>query len=229
MHKREILQMVLDTYRNPIYLEIGVESANNFFPIKAKNKIAVDPKFSFSTLRKIYWCGKNPRNLLAQYYEMTSDSYFVDLPRDSRFDVVFIDGLHTYQQSLNDLFNALRHLSNTGVIVLHDCNPLNENASLPTANGDVWRTICHLRSLRADLCVFVLDCDYGLGFVTKSLPESMMHYSENEVNSMRYNEFANNRKQILNLKQPDLYMSSYLDGGNWEPMQHYPDLRSNSM
>lgn len=95
---------------------------------------------------------------------MSSDTFF---DKEHTFlsktglDIAFIDGLHTFSQTLKDVQNTLRYLNKKGVIVLHDCNPLSEVAALPAKsireiqklnppgftgiwNGDVWKTIAYL-------------------------------------------------------------------------------------
>ena len=53
---------------------------------------------------------------------MTSDEFFTN--HRSHFDLVFIDGLHTHEQSLRDVANALCSLSGSdSVIVMNDCIP----------------------------------------------------------------------------------------------------------
>jgi len=64
------------------YLEIGAAFGGTFFHIKARQKIAVDPNFRFSRKRKIKWVFKTPYNIVAKYYELSSDSYFAN--RQSR-------------------------------------------------------------------------------------------------------------------------------------------------
>jgi len=95
-------------------------------------------------------------------------------------DVVLIDGLHTYSQSLRDFVHSLKWLKDGGVIMMHDCNPASEAAAYPANslahacslnlpgwtnnwNGDVWKTIAHLRASRNDLHIFTLAGDFGLG------------------------------------------------------------------
>ena len=56
---------------------------------------------------------------------MTSDDFFAKnqiLLSENKLDLTFIDGLHTYKQSLQDTLNTLKHLDEKGIIVLHDCN-----------------------------------------------------------------------------------------------------------
>ena len=132
-------------------------------------------------------------------------------------DVAFIDVLHTFSQSLQDVKNTLQYLNKNGVVVLHDCNPLSAVAALPAKsireiqklnppgftgiwNGDVWKTIAYLRATRKDLHVFVLDCDFGMGIITRGTPENLLEYSVEEVKNLSYSDLASNRQSMINLK-----------------------------
>ena len=222
MNRTEVIQKILDKKKSPGYLEIGVDSGNNFFLIKARRKIAVDPNFTFSRKRKINWMFKNRHNLFAKYYRGTSDNYFASKINSHRLDVAFIDGLHTYQQSLKDSINALSHLKDNGVIVVHDCNPPNEAAAYPAQSydnaaslnqpgwtgiwcGDVWKSICILRSTRKDLKIFVLDFDFGLGIITRGEADNCLNLSPQDIDRMTYKEFSQNRTELLNLRDENFF------------------------
>jgi hypothetical protein len=217
MNRTNVIQQISDKKSACTYLEIGVYRGRNFFPIKVNRKIGVDPEFAFSKRRKRRWIFKNFYNLRAKYYRLSSDSFFANPAISYVFDVVFIDGLHTYEQSLKDVNNALSCLSDNGVIVLHDCNPPNEAAAYPAGSlehagtlnlpgwseewcGDVWKTICHLRITRKDLKIFVLDCDHGLGIITKGESDNVLELPEQELAEMTHEDLSLNRKQLLNLK-----------------------------
>jgi len=226
MNRTDVIQRIIDKKQAKTYLEIGVANGKNFFPIRARQKIAVDPNFTFSRMRKMKWTFKNLYNVVAKYHECTSDSYFARKKSTDRLDVVFIDGLHTYEQSLRDVINSLISLNETGVIVMHDCNPPNQAAAHPASDkhaaelelpgwtggwyGDVWKTICYLRSHRADLRVFVLDCNCGLGIVTKGEADSCLNLSEKELNEMTYEDLVSDRKNLLNLKD-ESYLFQFLE------------------
>ena len=222
MLRTELIQTLLNTKKKPTYLEIGVRTGQNFFPIKAYKKTAVDPQFIFSPKEKFRWMYKNPPNITARYYEMTSDRYFETVGASKKMDLVFIDGLHTYSQSLTDVHNSLKILNENGVIVMHDCNPPHKAAAYPSQSlkeaamanpsnwtnewcGDVWKTICFLRSTRRDLRVFVLDTDYGLGIVTKGNAEEFLDLSAEQVNAMTYDDLERNREKLLGLKNKDYF------------------------
>ena len=85
---------------------------------------------------------------------------------------MFIDGLHHHEQVYRDVTNSLDGLSVSGTIVLHDCNPRNEEMQrVPRVQaewtGDCWKAIARMRATRPDLNVSVLDTDYGLGVVQR--------------------------------------------------------------
>ena len=40
---------------------------------------------------------------------MTSDNYFSN-NKNNLFDLIFLDGLHTYEQTIKDIFNSLKTL-----------------------------------------------------------------------------------------------------------------------
>jgi len=227
MTRLEVIQRIIDRKKGYSYLEIGIHDGKNFFRIKAKKKTAVDPKFIFSNAIKLKWCFKNFHNFFAKYYEITSDSYFSKADVKDAFDVVFVDGLHTYDQSKRDVLNSLERLNENGVIVMHDCNPQHYAAAYPAKSleqainlnlpgwdgnwqGDVWKTICFLRSARKDLRVFVLDCDCGMGIITRGKSEGGLDLSEEDLTKMTFENFEENRKILLNL-QDTSYLSQFLD------------------
>jgi len=220
MKRTETIQKILDKKKAPAYLEIGMGAGKNFFRIKARRKVAVDPHFNFPAKRRIAWIFRNPRNLFAKYYEMTSDDFFTHAKDSFTFDVIFIDGLHSHAQTMKDVENALGVLKEDGVIVMHDCNPPNEAAAFPAKDyehaaslnlpgwtgqwcGDVWKTICVLRSTRDDLRIFVLDCDHGLGIITRGTPDNPLNLSREEIGTMSYARFSREREALLNLKKED--------------------------
>ncbi len=227
MNKREVIQKVINKIGAQTYLEIGVSSGSTFLPMKVKNKIAVDPNFTISLKNKIKWTILNPNNLNARYFPITSDKFFNEQQCCEGFDVVFIDGLHTHEQTLVDVNNSLSKLNPGGVIIMHDCYPPNETAAYPAKSiehaslvnipgftgewcGDVWKTICHLRIMKDDLRVFVLDCDFGLGILTRGQPEKSLNMPASQLNELAYSDLEKNRDELLNLKK-ESYLIEFLN------------------
>ena len=74
----ELINKVITKKKYKSYLEIGCDENQNFDKINIQEKIGIDPKK-----------GGN--------IKMTSDSFF--RTNQKNFDCIFIDGLHTYEQS----------------------------------------------------------------------------------------------------------------------------------
>jgi hypothetical protein len=207
------------------YLEIGVFNGRVFFRVKSTFKVAVDPSFAFDFARRLGKTLINPYNLFNQYFEKKSDDFFAqDAPQlfaNRKCDLSLIDGMHEYGFALRDVENTLKYLSDDGVIIMHDCNPVTKEEACTFEqwkaksfkgqwNGDVWKTIMHLRTFREDINVFVLDCDQGLGIITKKKPETRLTYSMNDINRFTYEDFDKNRSNWLGLK-PASYYKEYFN------------------
>lgn len=231
MNRFDIIQQIIAKKKSCNYLEIGVEKGQVFLKIKARKKIAVDPAFKIRFKKKIKASLSNVLNIFNEYYEMTSDSFFEQhrnrLLQLNGLDVAFVDGLHTYDQTLKDVINCLTYLRPGGVIAVHDCNPATAASAVPADsreraanmnipgqtidwNGDVWKTIVHLRSTRDDLRICVLDCDHGVAIITKGRPESMLDYSLDKIDHFDFYDLEKNREHFLNLK-PAHYLQDFLE------------------
>lgn len=232
MKKEQIAQAVLERIGGQTYLEIGVRRGRSFAPIAARRKIGVDPKLPLGRIERV-------RHALARrlgarsplWFELTSDAFFRDQTHvlgEGPIDVALVDGLHTYAQALRDVLHCLDHLSPQGVVLMHDCNPTTAAMAHPAASvdaarslglpgwderwcGDVWKAVVHLRSLGADLRVFVLDCDYGVGVVTRGVPESRLGYSADEIAALSYADLEAQRATLLNLRPPQ-HLQAFLAG-----------------
>ena len=226
MDKISVIQDLIDAVKGRIYLEIGVASGDCFLKIRADNKIAVDPEFTIPLRRKLKGCFDKRKKY---YYRMPSDDFFRNAPcalLKKGVDVVFVDGLHTHEQTLRDIKNSLGFLKPGGAIVVHDCNPKSPASAYPAASyeeaknarpegwtgewsGDVWKTMPYLRSTRGDLGIFVLDCDCGLGIITKGGDNPLLECEPGKIKHMDYGELEKRREYLLNLK-PESYLSVFL-------------------
>ncbi|MDB5121093.1 MAG: hypothetical protein JWN56_2311 [Sphingobacteriales bacterium] len=208
------------------YFEIGVQTGFCFFKIKADNKFAVDPNFTIKWTNKIRAYLKNKSNFNNKFFEVTSDDFFKQqasyIKKIGGIDVIFIDGLHLYEQVLLDIKNSLMFLNEGGVILVHDCNPLTEVAAVRAYtsdevrlmnlpgwanlwNGDVWKAIVELRSTSDSLQVSVFNTDHGVGVIKKGKPERDFSLSDQQLKELSYQDLENHREEYLNLKDPSSF------------------------
>ena len=153
MNRTGIINKLIQDNGYGSYLEIGLFDLNrNFNHIKCARKTGVDPSFE-DVGQRIFGC--------------TSDTFFRLYAE--KYDLIFIDGLHTYEQSYIDVINALDHLTDNGCIVLHDCLPNSEQETgedKPAGGvawcGDVYKTMFDAAKVM-DSELF--ECDHGVGVV----------------------------------------------------------------
>ena len=201
------------------YLEIGVKGGKAFLAVEVERKTGVDPDLHRLKLRlQPGGWGRFKRMLQSafgaawtleqselQLFEMASDDYFAK--RDDRYDVVFIDGLHHFDQVLHDYANAQRALREGGCVVFHDCNPLSERAAQrdrepdnPTWNGDIWKAVYALR--RRGQEIWAYDFDEGCGIAFKQTPPPRISESEiEELMKLPYDVLDRDRAAAVGLRE----------------------------
>lgn len=69
----------------------------------------------------------------------------------------------------------------------------------------MWKTVASLRSANVDLNVFVLDCVYGLGIVTRGSASDRFDYSEQDIGALTYADSVRDRTHFINLKGTDYF------------------------
>lgn len=180
-------------YRN--YLEIGVRDPRaNFEKIRAMGvKNGVDPE---------------PRRPVT--HKMTSDAFFAQ--NKQVFDLVLVDGLHLAEQVERDIDNSLAHLSPSGAIVLHDCNPLTADAQTEDYdgkkhwNGTVWKAWVKLRATRPDLSMCVVEMDEGCGVIQRGT-QDVITVPSTDYKQLTFDQLARDRSRLLNLVPVDQFLS----------------------
>lgn len=102
---------------NARYLEIGVETGFTFFAISAAFKTAVDPCFLFDVE------AAKAEHPTSEFFPITSDAFFTTRKTQENYDLVFLDGLHTWDQTYRDFCNTLLITGDRSIIILDDVFP----------------------------------------------------------------------------------------------------------
>jgi len=180
----QILQEIIDFKNYKSYLEIGTFKNEVFNKIKCEKKVGVDPVMG-GTVRD------------------TSDNFFFN--NSEKFDIIFIDGLHEYHQVKKDIENSINSLNEEGIILIHDCLPINYYAqAVPRCvyewNGDVWRAFVEVRT-KDNLDSFCCYADEGIGVIKKRKNTNKLLTNFTDFSKIKYNYFFYNYKELMNLKE----------------------------
>lgn len=138
-----------------LYLEIGVNRGHSLRLAKCR-AIGVDPAYRID------------RFLPARvtFIQSTSDAFFAGGCAEALAgvapDLIFIDGLHLFENALRDFINAERIAAPHALIVLDDIIPnhpaqASRERHTRVWTGDVWKLHDILREHRPDLTLLALD------------------------------------------------------------------------
>jgi hypothetical protein len=178
----DLIQFLINKYDYSTYLEIGCDKDQSFSKIKISHKVGVDP-ISGGTIRK------------------TSDEFFKS--NKEKFDIIFIDGLHHYEQVIVDINNALSVLNDNGHILVHDCLPRTiAHQAIPryrgSWNGDVWKSIVELRTKKY-LDVFTCEIDFGVGIIQKKINSNLLELKIDNFKNLKFKDYYHRNNEFMNV------------------------------
>lgn len=93
------------------YLEVGVARGQTFLHLDFAEMHAVDPAFAFDMASE----SRADRS----FFPMTSDAFFGSPPDAKPYDLIYLDGLHTFEQTFRD-FCSCQALSHPGTVIVID-------------------------------------------------------------------------------------------------------------
>ncbi len=153
------------------YLEIGVREGDTFFNVDILHKTAVDPNFQFDP--------EEHKEENISFFPITSDEFFENFPEEQKkepynredsdftFDIIYIDGMHTYEQAYKDFTNSLRFSHEKTVWIFDDTLPWDPLSAYPNQetslkyrklmglagrqwHGDVFKAIVAIHEFNQD-------------------------------------------------------------------------------
>jgi len=181
-HRLEIIQNIIISKNYKKYLEIGCDKDQIFSNILIDFKIGVDP-IQGGNVRK------------------TSDDFFKN--NLDKFDIIFIDGLHEYDQVNKDINNSLKALNDGGIILLHDCMPKSYfHQAVPRSrmswNGDVWKNIVEARA-NPEIDTYTCFADEGIGIIFNRLNRNKLIINKKNFKKLKFRDFYYNYREYLNI------------------------------
>ncbi len=180
--RTKIIKNIIQKKKFKNYLEIGCDNDENFSKISIENKIGVDP-LKGGTLR------------------ITSDEFFKK--NKVFFDIIFLDGLHTYEQTIRDINNSINFLNKEGIILVHDCLPKKIwNQIVPRMyghwNGDVWKAIVESRTYK-NVDTYTIKADHGLGLIIKRTNKNILKINKDNFKDLRFADYFSRHKEFMNI------------------------------
>jgi hypothetical protein len=163
------------------YLEIGCFD-NQLFDCIEINKTGVDP-----------FKGGNIKLISDDFFKINKKKY----------DCIFIDGLHIYEQVKKDIVNSINCVNENGIIFIHDCLPNNvyeQNVPRSTYiwNGDVWKAIVEMRT-KENFQTYTINADYGIGVILKKKNQNLLKINETNFKKLKFKDFFYNYKKWMNI------------------------------
>ncbi len=182
----EILQDLINKNKFKKYLEIGCDNDELFSKIKIESKVGIDP-------------------VRGGTERVTSDQFFER--NKKKFDIIFIDGLHVYEQVKKDINNSLNFLENHGLIILHDCLPSSfMQQAIPRSQsrwtGDVWKAIVEVRT-KEELYTCTCIADMGLSIIKKGKNLKPLKINIENYKDLKFKFYYENHPNLMNIISHD--------------------------
>jgi len=178
--RHAFINKAISKFKNCKYLEIGVANNEvfNSIPLKLENKFGVDPV-----------SGGN--------YKMKSDDFFKKFS-NLKFDVIFIDGLHEYEQCQKDCINSIKQLNKNGIIFFHDFLPRSYfEEKVPKCQsswtGDVWKVAVELSNSK-NMKFKIVNTDMGIGIL--KLDEDFSYQKIEKISNQTFDDYLIYKKNL---------------------------------
>jgi hypothetical protein len=189
--RSNFINLLIETFNYKSYLEIGV----------------YDSRFNFELINVELRHGVDPNGVGIVTHKMTSDDFF--LHNSNKYDIIFVDGLHTEAQVTKDINNALSCLNSDGLVVVHDCNVPEDHLQDPRFYGTVWKAWVKLMQiLPPDIEMFVVDIDTGIGIIKET--NNGTRLARIPDNQLTFENLQLNRDKWLNIKTYEDVTSGFL-------------------
>lgn len=195
------------------YLEVGVNKGVTFNQINIPFKVAVDPKFRFNI--------KDYTNQNTIFHQVTSDRFFAELALEyDYFDLIYLDGLHTFEQTFRDFCASLRYSHPNTIWLIDDTHPTSLFSADPdlsrakklkklvgdesgTWMGDVFKVVFAVHDFFPQFNYATFP-GHGQTVVWTETREDFapVWNSFEKISSFKYDDFLEFRDSIMKIKNP---------------------------
>jgi hypothetical protein len=188
------------------YLEVGIFRGETFLALDFPEMTAVDPSPKADT-DKIDMTGKIIR-------AMKSDTYFMTESPINTFDFIFLDGLHTFEQTFRDFCSSLIFSHKKTIWIIDDTVPRDYFSAMPdyqksmsfrkelgitekSWHGDVFKTIFAIHDFfpSLDYRTIINNGNPQTVVISSPRPNFIPAWNNLErISRMDYADFIDNRK-----------------------------------
>ena len=183
-----VLQSCIDTFNFKRYLEVGLKHGENFVSIRCEKKVGVDIRPEMTLAQTL--TGED-----AIFY-MSSTAYFAQYTGLVKsFDLIFVDGGHTYEQSKEDIFSALTMIQPNGIVAVHDAT-----TQIDINRRRVWQALLEVKS-KSQFSFIVTENNIALIVLAPNevpLPKNQIGMSFEDFHAKEHELFCfKNRKEAI--------------------------------
>jgi hypothetical protein len=197
------------------YLEVGVCTGETFLQIDVPFKVGVDPNFAF----RFQDCA----NENTMFCQVASDQFWSNFFNNQyKFDLIYLDGLHTFEQTFRDFCASLNHSHDSTIWLLDDTCPIGWFAAHPDPvfvgkarkflkinetfwMGDVFKVILAIHDFFPQFSYATFP-GHGQTVVWKESRENFnpTWNSLQKISKMGYYDFLKIKDSHLNVKDDEL-------------------------
>jgi hypothetical protein len=200
-NKEDIINYLGHKYNLKKYFEIS-SVINGFIYDKIDNSFFTKELFLYNPPNINLTNIRNDTDILPIDYDIGIEKY-----KNNKYDIIFIDSFHTFEQSIQDMEFAYSLLNDNGFIIIHDCAPSSINLigdykSTGAWCGQTYSAFIHYKMKTPYIKSCVVNIDFGCGIISINKLNKDVFKLDNlltlkEVSQWHY--FTNNKKKLLNL------------------------------
>jgi hypothetical protein len=217
-HKWEIAAALAKRFGYHSYLEIATATTGHEFAY-------VDREQFTTCMRAMYYCPLHFNDKHVINYRTTGPSIgplVPDMLRGGRFDMVFVDTWHEYNNTVEDIELALSLVAPGGMLLIHDCSPANAYEASPMIpivghsrpghccmawSGAAYAAYLDKVLTNPSVDYITFDTDYGCGLVSQDRrfegerpSDTVKTLWQERTPANQYSIFDEHRAELLRLR-----------------------------